>query len=213
MPLLTAALLAGLGLLGHSAARREGGLLPALRMLARRAGDGMQRLTGRPASTAQAAFVLLALAALVWWYWLAGTSLRGGDAGGGAYGGAAGGAGGAYGAAGGARSHGGGRRAEAPRGYEASRGAWDSGSYSGLGSGVDLSFLLGVGMLGLTVWNMGGGGRPDGWSLGQLSHRLQNMDLWQMMMLFNLLQQVLGGGGRRRGGGFGGGFGRRPRYY
>ena len=58
------------------------------------------------------------------------------------------------------------------------------------------------------------------------------MDLWQMMMLFNLVQQVLGGpnpnpnpnlnpnphqvlgGGWRRGGygGFGG-FGRRPMYY
>ena len=23
-------------------------------------------------------------------------------------------------------------------------------------------------MLGLTVWNMGGGGRPEGWSLGTL---------------------------------------------
>jgi hypothetical protein len=141
----------------------------------------------------------LALAALVW-YMLAGTSLRGGDAGGGAYGG------GAYGA----RSQGGARR------YEQSRGSssWDSGSYSGLGSGVDLSFLLGVGMLGLTVWNMGGGGRPDGWSLGTLTHKLQNMDLWQMMMLFNLLQQVIGGGRRRGGGGFGGGgFGRRPMYY
>ena len=51
-----AALLAGLGLLGHSAARREGGLLPALRMCARRAQAGLERLTGRPASTAQAAY-------------------------------------------------------------------------------------------------------------------------------------------------------------
>ena len=204
VPLLTAGLLSGLGLLGHSAARREGGLLPALRMCARRAQGGLERLTGWPASTAQAAFVLLALAALVW-YMLAGTSLHGGDAGGGAYGGGAYG-GGAYGA----RSQGGARR------YEQSRGSssWDSGSYSGLGSGVDLSFLLGVGMLGLTVWNMGGGGRPDGWSLGTLTHKLQNMDLWQMMMLFNLLQQVIGGGRRRGGGGFGGGgFGRRPMYY
>ena len=56
VPVLTAALLAGLGLLGHSAARREGGLLPALRMCARRAQAGLERLTGRPASTAQAAY-------------------------------------------------------------------------------------------------------------------------------------------------------------
>lgn len=205
VPLLTAGLLSGLGLLGHSAARREGGLLPALRMCARRAQGGLERLTGRPASTAQAAFVLLALAALVWWYMLAGGDAAGGASSGG-YGG------GAYG--GGARGQGGARRAEQSRGYEASRGSssYDSGSYSGLGSGVDLSFLLGVGMLSMTVWNMGGGGRPDGWSLGTLTHKLQNMDLWQMMMLFNLLQQVLGGGRRRGGGGFGGGgFGRR--YY
>jgi len=118
-----------------------------------------------------------------------------------------GGYGGGYG--GGARGYG---RA---RGYEAPRGgsSWDSGSYSGLGAGVDLSFLLGAGMLGLTVWNMGGGGRPEGWSLGALTHRLQNLDLWQMMMLFNLVQQVLGGGRRRGGYGGFGGFGRRPMYY
>ena len=39
---------------------------------------------------------------------------------------------------------------------------------------------------------MGGGGGPR--LVGRPTvHRLQNMDLWQMMMLFNLLQQVLGG--------------------
>ena len=75
---------------------------------------------------------------------------------------------------------------------------------------MDLSFLIGVSMLGMTVWNMGGGGRPEGWSLGQLMHRLQNMDLWQMMMLYNLVQQVLGGGRRH---GYGGGFGRRRMYF
>ena len=91
------------------------------------------------------------------------------------------------------------------------RGGYDQGSsYSGMGSGVDLSFLIGVSMLGMTVWNMGGGGRPEGWSLGQLMHRLQNMDLWQMMMLYNLVQQVLGGGRRH---GYGGGFGRRRMYF
>ena len=56
VPVLTAALLAGLSLLGHSAARREGGLLPALRMCARRAQGGLERLTGRPASIAQATY-------------------------------------------------------------------------------------------------------------------------------------------------------------
>ena len=59
--------------------------------------------------------MLLALAALVWWYMLAGTSQRGGDPGGGAGGGAYG--GGAYGA--GSRGQGGARRHEQARGYDA----------------------------------------------------------------------------------------------
>ena len=84
---------------------------------------------------------------------------------------------------------------------------------------MDLSFLIGAGMLGSMVWRLGGGGRPGGWSVGNFIHGLQNMDFFQMMMFLNLVQNVLGGG-RRRGGGYGGGygmpgmgFGRRGMYY
>ena len=38
------------------------------------------------------------------------------------------------------------------------------------------------------------------------------MDLWQMMMLMNLVQQVLGGGRRGGYGGYGG-FGRRRMFF
>ena len=216
VPVLTAGLLATLGLLTHSAARREGGLLPAGKMFANRAAAGLQRLTGKPTSTAQAVFVLAALALLVWYYWLGGSGLWSGRRASSSY--RADGYGDAGGYGGGSRGARGGydTRGYGARGYD-SYGHGDS-SWSGYGSGVDLSFLLACGMLALTVWNMGGGGRPEGWSVGQLVHRLQNMDLWQMMMLFNLLQQVLGGGRRRGGfgggmGGFGRGFGRRPMYF
>jgi len=236
VPLLTAALLGFLGVLAHSAAQREGGVLPAGRMLVRRATDGLQRLTGRPASPAQAALVLAALALLILWCVLLRCTSQcpvgphthrrhdacrvhalvryvlpswsgaddagfggGGSSSGRGYSGGSG-----HGGRGGYGSYGG-------RGGSYGRSGYDQGSsYSGMGSGVDLSFLFGVFMLGMTVWNMGGGGRPEGWSLGQLMHRLQNMDLWQMMMLYNLVQQVLGGGRRH---GYGGGFGRRRMYF
>ena len=70
--------------------------------------------------------------------------------------------------------------------------------------------MLGAGMLGNMVYRLGGGGRPEGWSVGRFFHGVQNMDMWQMMMFVNLIQQVMGGGRRR---GFGGGFGRRGMFY
>ena len=90
------------------------------------------------------------------------------------------------------------------------------GGYSGLGSQWDLGFMLSAGMLGMYVWNLGGGGRPGGWSVGNVVHRVQNMDFFQLMMLMNMVQNVLGGRRRGYGGGygrgFGGGFGRRMYY-
>ena len=85
----------------------------------------------------------------------------------------------------------------------------DSGGFLGLGSGVDLSFMIGAAMLGSYVWRLGGGGRPDGWSVGQFINSVRNMDMFQMMMFLNLVQNVLGG--RRRGGY--GGYGRRGMYF
>jgi len=76
---------------------------------------------------------------------------------------------------------------------------------SSFGGGIDFFWLLGAFFLGSTVWRMGGGGSPSGWSLDQLWNSLSNMDIWRAMMLLNLLRQVFGG--QRRGG-----FGRR-RYY
>merc|ERR1712087_813084 len=66
-----------------------------------------------------------------------------------------------------------------------------SGEYmgGGLGGGWDISFMLSAGVLGLFVYNLGGGGTPGGWSASQLMHRVRNMDLWQLMMLTNLVQQ------------------------
>ena len=92
-------------------------------------------------------------------------------------------------------------------------GYGDGGGFLGLGSGVDLSFLLGAGMLASMVYRLGGGGRPGGWSVGNFIHGVQNLDFFQMMMFVNLIQNVLGGG-RRRGMGMPyGGFGRRGMYY
>ena len=72
--------------------------------------------------------------------------------------------------------------------------------------------LLGAAMLASMVYRLGGGGRPEGWSVGQFVHGVRNLDFFQMMMFVNLIQQVLGG---RRGGGYGGGFGggRRRMFY
>ena len=85
------------------------------------------------------------------------------------------------------------------------------GGFSGGGfGGWDMSYMIGVAMLGAFVWQLGGGRDPDGWSAGKLWRRVQNLDFFQLLMLSNLLQQVLGGGRRR---GYGGGFGRRSMFY
>jgi len=198
----------------HSASQREGGVMPALSTAARKLSDAISRLTGANITPAQAAF-LAAAAALLLWASMGGALPWGGGGGGdSAYGSRSSssysdrhshsrrrtsegsGYGGGYGGGGG---NGGG-------GYGGGYG--DGGGYLGFGSGVDFSFLLGVGMLGSYVWRLGGGGRPGGWTVGNFVRGVQNLDFFQMMMLMNLVQNVLGG--RRRG--MPGGFGRRMYY-
>jgi hypothetical protein len=88
-------------------------------------------------------------------------------------------------------------------------GGYGSGGGYGYGGGGGFSFfwMISAVMLGSTAYRMGGGGQPGGWSVGNLWHSLSNMNIWEGMMLLNLLQRVLGGGGGRGFGG--GGFGRR----
>jgi len=176
--LLNAALLCTLGLLVHSAARREGGLAASARTLLGALARAVHRLSGHQMSLAQAAALLAAVAYIVWSVWLR-------DASGGA------------------------GRYEA---YGQRRGGYEYSSYgSGLGAGWDLSFMISAGMLATMVYQLGGG--RNGWSVGELVRRVQNMDFWQMMMFANLLQTVFGGG--RRGGGYHGmgGFRRRGMYF
>eukprot|EP00041_Stephanoeca_diplocostata_P020913 m.478515 g.478515 ORF g.478515 m.478515 type:complete len:146 (-) comp21693_c0_seq2:496-933(-) len=71
------------------------------------------------------------------------------------------------------------------------------------GGGLNMYWLMSCAFLGSTVWRMGGGGRPEGWSVGQFWHSLSNIDIWRGMMLINLVTQVFGGGRGRGGGGFG----------
>ena len=62
-------------------------------------------------------------------------------------------------------------------------------SWSGHGSGWDLGYTISVLML-LAMLKQLGTGPDGGWSVGQLVHRVQNMDFFQMMMFANLLQQA-----------------------
>ncbi|KAL3893379.1 MAG: hypothetical protein SGPRY_014273, partial [Prymnesium sp.] len=68
--LLNAALLSAVGYLAHSAAKREGGLLPAARSLSARLARVIQHFTGHSMSQAQAAFLAMAVLFLVWKFWL-----------------------------------------------------------------------------------------------------------------------------------------------
>eukprot|EP00308_Calcidiscus_leptoporus_P022290 CAMPEP_0119360066 /NCGR_PEP_ID=MMETSP1334-20130426/7786_1 /TAXON_ID=127549 /ORGANISM="Calcidiscus leptoporus, Strain RCC1130" /LENGTH=345 /DNA_ID=CAMNT_0007374841 /DNA_START=72 /DNA_END=1110 /DNA_ORIENTATION=+ len=186
---LNAALLGGLGYLAYTASKREGGVVAAARSLSRNAATLLQRLTGSQLTPLQAGFLVVCLLCLLWYFFFGV-----GSSGGGAFD----------------------RRFDEPRSWwtgtsgsphQSSRHQHRrldeeyGGGYSGgfLGSGWDVSALLSTGMLGLYIYKLGGGGTPAGWSASQVVHRVRNMDLWQLMMLTNLLSQVLGGGGRRRG--------------
>jgi len=194
---LNAILLSGLGYMCFSAAQREGGLTGTLKRVTSGAAKVIHRATGTAVTPAQAGFLIVGVLFLIWYYWVGGmdsfgSSTRGGHS---------------YAETGSARRDGSSRypHRAASEEYEYA----DGGGGSFFGSGWDLSLVLSTGMLGMYCYNLGGGGTPDGWSLGQLIHRVRSMDLWQMMMLMNLVQQVLGGG-RRRGVG---GFGRRGMYF
>ena len=192
---LNAALVSGVLYLALSAVRREGGARGAARAVAQRVAELSLRVGLTPA---QFGFLLIAAAVLVWNLWLRGGSSS-------SYGGSS-----SYGRRGYSSS--------SSRGYGGGGYGDDGygGGYSGLGSQWDLGFMLSAGMLGMYVWNLGGGGRPGGWSVGNVVHRVQNMDFFQLMMLMNMVQNVLGGRRRGYGGGygrgFGGGFGRRMYY-
>lgn len=80
-------------------------------------------------------------------------------------------------------------------GYQTARGG--GGSYGGGGGGYSFYYLMSCVMLFSYLRRMGN--TPYGWDINQFWHSLQNIDLWQGMMLLNMVQRVLnGGGGRRR---------------
>ena len=227
--LLNAGLLCGLGLLTHSAARQQGGIGPAARALSRKVAGTISRLTGMDMTPTQAAVLLVAGVVVVYWQLVGFESLGFGGAGSGGgnrrYGGSSG-SSSSYSSSRDSYRQRSGRHGSSGGGYrddEGYGGGWGGGGWGGggggnggflgLGSGFDLSFMLGAAMLGSTVYRLGGGGRPEGWSVGQFIHGVRNLDIFQMMMLMNLVQQVLGGGRRRGGYGGYGGFGRRGMYY
>ena len=202
--LINAGLLVALGLMLHGVAKRNGGLGPVARTVTQTIG---RRLGVTPA---QAGFLVLAcFLVLLWWSGLYDSLVAT--------------ARGSSGASSSSRTStrpsatgsSNRRRSSSYDGYGDSYGGGGGGGFLGLGSGVDLSFMLGAAMLSSMVWRLGGGGRPEGWSVGHFIHSVQNMDMFQMMMFINLVQQVLGGGRGRRGGmGMPGmGFGRRGMYY
>ena len=203
------AALAGIIVLGvYTGVQREGGLSRAVKDTGTSAAGLIERVTGQQVTPAQALFLLVAISGMAYYFWLAPSPhvSRPQDTFGG------------YGAqSSGSKTSG--RRMGDSTPYGAS-GGYDSnadirGSAGGLFgalSSFDLSFLLSAGMLGSFVWNLGGGGSPEGWSAGQLVRRVQQMDIWQLLMLSNLVQQVVGGRGRRGYGGYGG-YGRRRGFY
>ena len=195
---LNAALLAGLGLLAHKAHQSEGGLRGALGQATGRVAYGVQRATGHAVSPAQAGFILVSVLGLVWFYWLGGNEAL-------------------LGARAPPSPPHSGRRASEQGSY--SRGAergyadrYDDG-YGGGGGGLggwDMSYMIGVAMLGVFVYQLGGGRDADGWSVGKLWRRVQNLDFFQLLMLSNLLQQVLSSEHKR---GYGNSFGQRSMFY
>ena len=218
--LVTAGLIGGLIYLFANAAKQQGGPTRAIRSVTRSLADGIGRVTGAHMTPAQASFLVIAAAVLLW-RWLGGTLALPGSGGGGQGGswlGGGDGSGRSSSSSRGGTTHGrrtsyggyGERGGYGGGGYGGGYGDNGGGGWLGFGSGVDLSFMLGAAMLGSMVYRLGGGGRPGGWSVGTFIRGVQNLDIFQMMMFINLIQQVLGGG-RRRGYG-GGGFGRRMYY-
>ena len=204
--IITAGLLVGSGLLLHSASQQEGGIKLAAQNFARRLADLIARVTGARVTSAQAVFLLVAIALLLWRF-MGGSLSSGGSASSSGWSSSRS----SYGSS--SYDH---RRRAYDRGggYDGGYGDYGGGGggFLGLGAGVDLSFLLGAAMLGNMVYRLGGGGRPGGWTIGNFIRGVQNMDFFQLMMFVNLVQNVLGGGRRRGYGGYGG-FGRRGMYY
>lgn len=205
--LLNAMLLSGVAYLVFNASRREGGLSAAAHRLSSGSATLVQRLTGSTLTPLQAGFLAVSILCLTWYYWIGSSassvsaheSARGRSF---------------FDPPSSTPTGSQRRRASEPEyGRHGYGGGYDGDGGGFFGSGWDIGFMLSAAMLGMYAYNLGGGGSPGGWSASQLFHRVRNMDLWQLMMLTNLVTQVLGG--RRRGGGmpmggFGrGGFGRR----
>jgi hypothetical protein len=178
-------------------ARRPGGLGGAARDVGLSAAALLQRVTGQLVTPAQAWFLLAAVVGMAYYFWLQpGQATASGRI-------SSPGAGAATG-----RTNGGGGYG----GFAFFGGAHEGSGLFGSLSSLDLGYMLSVGVLGTFAWNLGGGGTPVGWRWGELVRQVQGMNLWQLLMLSNLLQQVLGGGGGRRG--YGGmGYGRRRMFY
>lgn len=182
--LVNAGLLVALGILCHGQAKRHGGVGSAARALTRLVSDGVGRLTGQQVTPTQAGFLVVAcLLMLLWWSGAYDALVA--SAG---YGGRRSGGSSWFGSS--SSSSRGAHRRRASSSYS-DDGSYGTGGYDGggggggflgLGSGVDLSFMLGAMMLASMVYRLGGGGRPEGWSLGHFFHSVQNMDMWQMMM-------------------------------
>jgi len=185
--MVNAALACGLGMLVHSAAVRQGGIVPAVYFAADRVADVLSRVVGVRLSPIHAGVFVVTAGCLIWWQLIGFTTSTGWSN---------------------ERHHG---RHDDMRTRYSSRGREYDGGYGssytgsgggmfGFGSGIDMYFMLGAMMLANMVWRLGGGNTANGWSLGHFFHSLRNMDMFQMMMFMNLVQQVLGGGGRRRRG-------------
>lgn len=197
--LINAGLVGLLLLAGLWGARREGGLGVAARDVGLSAAALLERVTGQRVTPAQAWFLVAAVTGMAYHFWLAPSPATGWATGGSSAG------------------DGTTRRTAGHGGFESSGATHDSHGYFGSLSSLDLGYMLSVGVLGTFAWNLGGGGTPAGWSWGELVRRVQQMDIWQLLMLSNLLQQVLGGGRNRRGYGgmgYGGmGYGRRRGFF
>mmetsp|Transcript_18817 Transcript_18817/g.62241 ORF Transcript_18817/g.62241 Transcript_18817/m.62241 type:complete len:303 (+) Transcript_18817:27-935(+) len=186
-----------------TAVRDPGGPLAAARSAANAAADSMERVTGQRFTPAQVTCLLLSTAAFAYYFWLAPAATSG-------YGGR----GSGYRERGGYDSGGDRRTTYGARRRGSDSGGWSGDGYGGFSSSSwDLGYLLSAGVLGRMVWSLGGGGTAAGWSFGELVRRAQTMDIWQLLMLSNLIQRVLGGGQRRGGFGGYGGYGRRRMYF
>ena len=153
----------------HRQAQRHGGIIQPGRVITRTVAESVRRITGQQVTPAQATLLLIACTmVLLWWSGIYDSFVS---------------------------SWRGGRRSSSwigppssPSSRRRARTAVRAAATtmetvavaSSVGSACRLVFhVLGAMMLGSMVWRLGGGSRPEGWSLGQFFHSVQNMDMWQ----------------------------------